>query len=629
MPILAVSELTKTYGGEAILGAATFSVEPMEKVALIGRNGSGKTTLLRIIAGLEDFDRGSVTRAPWIKPAYLAQIPEGDADDTVWQHVLSGAADVRALEARLRALEAQMASPEVHDDPLRLAPVMEEYGTLHDHFVHAGGFSLEARAGMVLSGLGFGDADRAQPLGTLSGGWRVRADLARTLLSEPDLLLLDEPTNHLDLDALEWLEEYLRAFPGAALIVSHDRYLIDAVTTRTLELEETRVTSYPGAYSVFVRLKAEQMRRQHELYERQEEEREKLQDYIRRYKAGNRATMAKSRETMLGRLEARAIHTPREGRRLRVRASAGVASGKTVATLRAVSKRFGDLEVLRDLDLQLFRGERVGLLGPNGAGKSTLLRMIAGLEPPSAGRITLGTNVRIAYFAQEPTFSLNPESAALDEVLGDRQMTPEAARTYLGRFLFSGDDVYKRVSMLSGGERQRLGLAMLLLDEPNVLLLDEPTNHLDIPAREALEDALREFEGTIVVATHDRYLLERLATRILTAHDQAISDFHGTYHELRDRRTREAERQETAQRMKAAARPKREVKAVGPTFDQVAGEIAAAERALDDVGRQLSDPELYRDAERVKDVRASYEAAQRRLDELYGLLEAIEEGPVG
>jgi ATP-binding cassette subfamily F protein 3 len=312
---------------------------------------------------------------------------------------------------------------------------------------------------------------------------------------------------------------------------------------------------------------------------------------------------------------------------MKVRASAGAASGKTVATLRGVGKRFGNLEVLRGVDLQIFRGERIGLLGPNGAGKSTLLRLIAGLEVPTSGGVTLGMNVRVAYFAQEPTTSLDLDSSVLDEILGDRQMTPEAVRTYLGRFLFSGDDVYRKVAMLSGGERQRLSLAKLLLDEPNALLLDEPTNHLDIPAREALEAALRDFAGTIVVATHDRYLLERLATRILTLHDRGISDFHGTYHEFRARRAREAAVRRSVKQASAAERPRREMKPAGPTFEQVAGEITAAERALDAAGRQLSDPELYRDADRVRDVRTRYDAAQQQLDELYRLLETVKEDP--
>jgi len=626
MPILTLSELTKAYGSEPVLSGVTFSVEPKEKVALVGRNGTGKTTILRLIAGLDQADRGAVTLAPWARAAYLAQIPEGTAEDTVWDHVLTGAADVQALEARLRHLETLMADPEIHDDSARLRSVMDEYGTVHDHFEHAGGFTLDVRAAMVLSGLGFAEADRQKLLATLSGGWRVRAELARVLLAEPDLLLLDEPTNHLDLEALEWLQDYLQEFPGAAIIVSHDRYLIDTVTTRTLELEERLVTSFPGAYSVYVRLKAELVERRRELIERQQEEIAKLEAYIRRYKAGNRATMAKSREKRLGRVQQHAVEAPRQAKTMRVKTSAGAASGKIVLTLRGVSKQYEHHRVLQDVDLLLFRGERIGLLGANGVGKSTLLKLMAGLEEPTAGRVTHGIGVRATYFAQEPTSALDPENSVLDEVLADRPMTPEAVRAYLGRFLFSGEDVFKQVAMLSGGERQRLSLAKMLLDEPNVLLLDEPTNHLDIPSREALEAALRDFTGTIVVATHDRYLLERLTSRILTIQDGAIADFHGTYHELSVKRARERVRKVEKPEVARAgpAKKPRQKQSSALNFEEVAGQIADAERDLENVSRRLGDPELYRDPDLVKKAQQQYKGAEERLAELYALLETLD-----
>ncbi len=636
MPILTVADVAKSYADLEILHGVSFAIESGEKVALIGRNGTGKTTILRLVARLDEPDRGRVGLASWARLAYLPQTPEGPSEAPVMAHVLSGAADVHALQTRIHALEHLMSTPEVHDDPARLGPVMEEYAHVREHFEHAGGFTLETRARMVLSGLGFREADWERQLGVLSGGWRVRAELARALLGEPDLLLLDEPTNHLDLATTEWLESYLAAFPGACVVVSHDRYLLDAVTARTLELEDGGIESYPGAYSTYVTLKAEQVRLRQEAWERQQEEVEKLKDFIRRYKAGQRAAQAHAREKMLARVEAERIERPRDIDAMRVRTGTAPASGKMAVRLKHVTKRFEDegygIEVLSDVSLEVYRGERIGLLGPNGAGKSTLLRLAAGLESPTSGIVTLGSAVRPRYFAQESTEALDPGNTVLDEILADRPLLPEQVRAYLGRFLFTGEEVFKRVAMLSGGERQRLSLAKLLLDEPNLLLLDEPTNHLDIPSREALEAALREFPGTMIIATHDRYLLERLATRILTVGDRGVADFRGTYHELRERREREADKHHGGRRSTQAAarvtkRNRAPAPAAAPTFEEVAAQIAAAERERDEAGVWLGDPELYRDPERTKAMRQRYENAERKLEELYGILEGIEEGP--
>jgi ATP-binding cassette subfamily F protein 3 len=627
MPLLSVTDLARAYGDQRILSGATFTIEANERAALIGRNGAGKTTLLRLIAGLEPPDRGRVSLARWARVAYLPQTPHGPSEASVLRHVLSGAADVHALEARLRDLEHLMAEPQVHDDPARLEAVMDEYAHLRQHFEHAGGFTLDVRAKIVLTGLGFREPDYDRPLGALSGGWRVRAELARALLGEPDLLLLDEPTNHLDLAAIEWLEDYLKSFAGACIIVSHDRYLLDAVTSRTLELEAGRLESYPGPYSAYLRLKAERVRKQQEAWERQQEEMARLQDYIRRYKAGQRAAQARSREKTLARVEAEAVAAPHRQRALRMKLSSAPTSGRMVAKLKNVSKAFDGFEVLSGVNLEISRGDRVGLLGPNGAGKSTLLRLVAGLESPTSGTVILGSGVHPRYFAQESTQALDVESTVLDAVLGDRPMSPEQVRTYLGRFLFTGDDAFKRIGMLSGGERQRLLLATLLLDEPNLLLLDEPTNHLDVASREALEAALREFPGTILVATHDRYLLERLATRILIVEDRGVSDFKGTYHELRERRRRQAAQprgRRATDRPRAPGEGSRAVEPPRPTFDQIAARLAAAEQDLKDAATWLGDPDLYRDPERARTMRVRYEAAERRIAELYEELARLE-----
>jgi ATP-binding cassette subfamily F protein 3 len=632
MPLLSVTDISKTHADREIFGGVTFSLEPDERVALIGRNGTGKTTLLRLIAGLDAPDHGRITLAGWARLAYLPQTPEGPSETPVLAHVLAGAADVRALEARLRDLEELLAAPEVHDDPGRLKTVMEEYAHVREHFEHAGGFAIETRARTVLSGLGFREADHERPLGVLSGGWRVRAELARALLTEPDLLLLDEPTNHLDLATTEWLEDYLKSFAGACIVVSHDRSLLDAVTSRTLELEQGRLDSYPGSYSTFVTLKAERVRLLLETRERQQEEIAKLEDYIRRYKDGQRAAQAKSRMKMLARVEAGLVDAPRAQRAMRVTMPSAPASGRMVARLKSVKKEFDGYEVLAGVNLEIYRGDRIGLLGPNGAGKSTLLRLVAGLESPTSGTVTLGAGVRPRYFAQESTRSLDVDSTVLDEVLGDRPMLPEQIRAYLGRFLFTGEDVFKRIGLLSGGERQRLLLATLLLDEPNLLLLDEPTNHLDIASREALEAALVEFPGTMIVATHDRYLLERLVTRILIVDEREVSDFKGTYQELRERRAHEAARGAKRPGTRSAASSKKGSAAVQPakpTFDQIAGQIAAAEADLKEAAGWLGDPDLYRDPARAKAMRLRYEDADRRLAGLYELLAQVEDEAPG
>ncbi|MDR7555131.1 MAG: ABC-F family ATP-binding cassette domain-containing protein [Armatimonadota bacterium] len=627
MPLLAFTEVSKAYGAHAVLREVTFALEPGEKLGVVGRNGAGKTTLLRLAAGLEEPDTGRVAIAGWARIAYLPQAPPPAGATTVWAHVLAAATEVHALAARAHALEQLMAQPGVLQDPARLEAVLDEYAHVRAHFEHLGGFTLEPRAREVLAGLGFDAAGVGQRLDELSGGWRARAELARVLLREPDLLLLDEPTNHLDLAATEWLETYLVAFPGACLIVSHDRSLLDTVATRIVEVEDTRLTTYRGTYSAYAAQKALRARQEQEAWERRQEEIARLEDYIRRYHAGQRAAQARSRQKTLARLQAAPAAPPRRQRSLRLAASAAPASGQLVVRLREVSKRYdGGPEVVRNVSLDVLRGERIGLLGPNGTGKSTLLRLIAGLEAPSSGRVILGAGVVPRYFAQDATTVLDDARTVLDEVLADRPQPPEEIRRYLGRFLFSGDDVFKPVATLSGGERQRLVLAKLLLDTPNLLLLDEPTNHLDIPSREALEAALAGFPGTMIVATHDRYLLERLATRILTLGDDGLHDFHGSYRELRQRQHAAPTRPPGAAAARGRGRDPTQGHAARPpvpTFEEVAAQIAAAERALDDLGRRLADPDLYRDAQQVRTVRAEYEAAERRLADLYALLEQV------
>jgi ATP-binding cassette subfamily F protein 3 len=660
MPLVSAVQLAKSYAGVPVLTAASCALEPGEKVGLVGRNGTGKTTLLRLLAGLETPDGGEVVFSPGATAGYLPQIPAVDETRTLWEEAASAFVGAREAEARLRETEANLARPEVHNDETRLAAALDEYGRLREVFERGGGFTYEADVRRTLAGLGFGEDQWQRPLATMSGGQRARAALTRLLLTAPDLLLLDEPTNHLDLDALEWLQAFLQGFRGGVLIVSHDRYLLDAVTARTLDLEAGRVEDYPGGYTVYVAERDARRARQQELFERQREEIAALEEYIRRNRAGQKARQAKSREKRLAKIAR--IEAPRTVRGPAFRLDAPRRGPQIVVRLRRLGKRYGDVQVLTGVSLEVRRGEKIGVIGPNGAGKTTLLRIIAGLEPPSAGLAELGPGVRVGYFAQHAEETLDADLTVLDAVLGDRALSPEQVRRVLGRFLFSGEAVYKRVGDLSGGERRRVVLARLVLDRPDLLLLDEPTTHFDLPSLEALEQALEAFEGAMLVASHDRYLLDRVARRLVIVDAGAVREAQGPYHTYReslsaaapaDGKPAESARPPQAKptapdgASTTAASAKPHGHAGAGSARQASGKARRSPRdgappaaemdihavldrigALEDEQRELSrvmgDPELYRDAARARDTVRRYEEVNAELESLYALLTAAD-----
>jgi ATP-binding cassette subfamily F protein 3 len=451
--------------------------------------------------------------------------------------VLSAVADLLAIEEEMRAIEQQISASDSSATASErgeggLDELVHRHAELQEQFERRGGYAIEAEVGRVLAGLGFSEADRTRDTREFSGGWQMRIALARLLLGRPDLLLLDEPTNHLDLAAAEWLEEYAKSSRATMLIVSHDRYFLDAVVQRVFELRQGRIDAFPpGNYSAY---RVERARRDEQLQDvaqRQQEEIERVEGYIRRYKEGNRATMAKSREKMLARLEAQRVSAPRPDRIVKFAFPACPPSGREVITLAHVRRAYEERIVLEDVSLAIERTERVALIGPNGAGKSTLLRLLAGRDRPTRGTASLGVGVRPAYFAQDQAEHLDAGNTVFEEVY---QAAPaswdvQAIRDLLGRFLFSGEDQFKSVATLSGGERSRVALAKLLLRPNNLLLLDEPTNHLDVATRERLEDTLSGYTGTLVVATHDRYLVNRLATRVIEIAEGSARSYIGTY----------------------------------------------------------------------------------------------------
>ncbi|MGI9145451.1 MAG: ABC-F family ATP-binding cassette domain-containing protein [Chloroflexota bacterium] len=523
-----IEELKKDYGGQSVLDGASLALKPGERAALVAPNGAGKSTLLKIVAGLEEADSGRVILPTAAVVGYLAQDAGVQAGRSLHDEVLSAVADLLSIEETMRAIERDINAQASES----LDELVHRHAALQEEFERRGGYGIEAEVGRVLDGLGFQTADRDRPTDQFSGGWQMRIALARLLLGRPDVLLLDEPTNHLDLAATEWLEGYVKASRATMLIVSHDRYFLDSVVQRVFELRAGRIETFPpGNYSSYRVERARRDEAGHDVAQRQQEEIDRVEAYIRRYKEGNRATMAKSREKMLARLETQRVAVPRQDRVVKFAFPACPASGRDVVTLARVARAYGPRVVLENVSLIVERAERIALIGPNGAGKSTLLRLFAGRDRPTGGTATLGVGVRAAYFAQDQAEHLDPSNTVFDEVYQAAPATwdIQAVRDLLGRFLFSGEDQFKSVATLSGGERSRVALAKLLLRPNNLLLLDEPTNHLDIATRERLEETLSGYPGTLIVATHDRYLVNRLATKVMEVADGGIRVYVGTY----------------------------------------------------------------------------------------------------
>ena len=536
MTLLRVSNLTKHYGADRIFGAVNFQVSRGEKIALVGVNGAGKSTLLKILAGLEEADEGEAQVARGTRVAYLAQETRFENSHTLWQAMEAALSHLNDLQTEISALEHHLADTTAPD----WAERMERYGELTARFEHAGGYHSEYNITRTLQRLGFSESQHHQPLSEFSGGQKTRAALAATLLADPDLLLLDEPTNHLDLEAMEWLDDFLKTWPGTLVVISHDRHLLDRVTRRTIELVYGRLEDYPAGYNQYLKLKAERAERLMKEFVAQQELIARTEEFIRRYGAGQRSKEAKGREKRLDRLkEQNLIARPRDTGKLKLFLDSQLRSGDLVLTLDKLEIGYKNRDqdeanpaphvLLRANELELRRGERVALLGPNGSGKTTLVRTLVGEIPPLRGRTRLGHNVEIGYYAQGHE-SLNLNATVLQEILRtDPPIGEERARTLLARFLFCGDDVFKHVRDLSGGERSRLALAQLTLSASNLLVLDEPTNHLDIDAREALEAVLREYDGSILFVSHDRYFIDALADKLWIIGDGCLTEYLGNY----------------------------------------------------------------------------------------------------
>jgi len=525
-----LSDVRKSYGTQDVLRGTTLQINPGEHVGLVGRNGSGKTTIFRLISGEETEDAGEVVRARGLRLGLLAQHINFEPGATVHESALSAFGHLQQIEHEMHLLEHRMA-----EAPEDLDKVLERYSDLQHQFEREGGFEYGAKAEAILQGLGFDRTTWQMETEKLSGGQQNRLGLARLLLAEPDVLLLDEPTNHLDVDAVEWLEEFLQSYSAGFVIISHDRYFLDRCCRRIIELENGKASSYTGNYSAYLVEREERREAQQRAYDNQRQLIAKTEEFIRRNLAGQKTKQAKSRRTMLAKLERiDAVRADQSSGDFRLNSIER--AGNHVLTVEGAAVGYGELVLAKDISFILRRGECLGIIGPNGSGKTTFLKTILKKIPSLAGEIRWGSKVQIGYYAQQLD-DLDDRNEIIMEL---RRVAPSSAaagelRSFLAKFLFTGDDVYKHVRDLSGGEKGRLALAKLIYSRVNVLVLDEPTNHLDIPSREALEEALGAYEGTIITISHDRYFLDRVATQILALHGGGAAEhYNGDYTEYHD-----------------------------------------------------------------------------------------------
>jgi ATP-binding cassette, subfamily F, member 3 len=630
--VIALETISKGYGGQELLRAASWRIGRGERIGLVGPNGAGKTTLCRIMAGVEEPDAGRVHLDTGTTVGYLPQEVAGGVERTVLAEALSGFDELWQLEARLEELAVAMASPDA--DPA----LVDRYGEIQHRFEALGGYRLEAQAKVILGGLGFRPDEIHRPLEEFSGGWRMRAALARLLLLRPDLLLLDEPTNHLDLESLAWLEDFLASYEGSVVVVSHDRYFLNRMVTSIAEVVAGSIAVYTGGYDDYL-VEREARRELLEAQARNQAKRiEEIERFIERFRyKATKARQVQSRVKMLDKIERIDVGT--ESRQIHFHFPQPPRTGRLVARLAGVHKAYGDNVVYAGMDFLVERGERVALVGPNGAGKSTLLKMLAGVLPFERGERLLGPNVEVHYYAQHQLDALDPTRTALEELT---ETAPESAvgrlRTILGGFLFSGDAVEKRVAVLSGGEKARLALAKMLVRPAALLCLDEPTNHLDLASKEVLEQALSTFTGTIVFISHDRYFINRIGTRVVDVQAGRLTDYLGDYDDFVARKaalaapvaparpepspaapTRAAAPARSAPAPAAAAPRRRnkgierEIKSIRERLNGVEAQIQEMEARLAEIGLALADPDLYRDGARAREIARSRKNTEERV----------------
>src|SRR6266487_1724073 len=635
MPIVSVIQVGKSFGAERIFEGVNFQIDEHDRIGLVGSNGAGKSTLLNLLAGREEPDEGTIAVARNMRIGYLTQNIDFQLENSLREEMLIVFAEVRGWEREMRELALELATPEALNDSDLHEQLLKRYDELQSRFEHADGYTYENRVDQVLSGLGFTREQQEAPVVQLSGGQQTRAALAKLLLQEPDLLLLDEPTNYLDLAALEWLETYLVGWKGAMVVVAHDRYFLDKVVERTIEIAFGRIEEYPGNYTKYLRLREERLERRMREYEAQQAHIAHTEEFIRRYKAGQRSREARGRQKLLDRLER--VERPRDFPEMHFEFSSVIDSGQVVLSTQRLVVGYPPADqqsepsvLVRVADLELLRGDRVGLLGPNGAGKTTLLRTIIGEIPPISGYVYPGHNVRIGYYSQTHS-GLNYQRTVVDEIRQMSTLSEDGARSFLARFLFTGDEVFKPIGALSGGERSRVALAKLTLQGSNFLVLDEPTNHLDLQSRQFLEEVLGEFEGTLLFVSHDRYFIDSLATKVWVIEDGVLIPYVGNYTEYRTRKrpivleTPSPKMKSVDTRVSKTTRSagsssrsggKKSAKIKIRTAEDVERDIEKAETRVSALEEELAEAARNADAAQLIQLSADYEQAGMSVEDL-------------
>ena len=630
MIVLSCNNLNKSFGIDSILENVSFTVNEGDKIGIVGVNGTGKTTLFKVISGIYGYDSGDIYTSKDCEIGYLEQHTNFHSNNTILEEVLEVFKDLIEMENYLRNLEVKIAEESANPNSNKLEKIMDEYSHKLEKFSDMNGYGYKSEAKGVLKGLGFSDDDMNKPIDVLSGGEKTRVLLGKLLLRKPTLLLLDEPTNHLDAEAIEWLEVFLKQYKGTVILISHDRYFLDQVVNRVFEIHNKRLKSYNGNYSDFVKASIVEKEIEQKKYEGQQKEIKKQEESIERLKAYGRekhVKRARSKEKMLAKVDV--LDKPDgERKRARIEFNPSVTSGNDVLQLRDISMGYGEKILFKDINLDIYRGEKVALIGANGIGKSTLFKIIMNELTPFSGDVKFGTNVNVSYFHQEQK-TLNLENTIIDEIWNDNtHMTQTTLRSMLGAFLFEGEDVFKKISTLSGGERARVAILKLILSKANFLLLDEPTNHLDIDSKEVLEEALCGYTGTVFTISHDRYFLNTVVDKILVLDETGITEYLGNYDYYLEKKKQVQEMsnnvevvEKTKTQLKDEKRKEREQREIEKKNrikrQNIEKEIEETESEIEELDVLLCQEEVYSNPDKSREVSQKKSSLEDKLSTLY------------